>query len=607
MPPEPTPLATTETRALSKRTVQALAYTAPPLPDQSSDSESDGEGTDDESEESHGNIVAPGVVVPGDTTETPAGTKARRSRGKAATVRPRAPPKGQPASMERPESDRKHKRGQLTDNMYALFRQATVTDISTDLNYKKKCAELLQEVFAELQLPADQVKELVEFALDPDARSSGSKKRVENRQNTSAAAATPDASLAASQNSYRAGARAVVGVADPAVQEDLGPYVTAPMIEAWSKSLRGMSVQVDEIFKFYLQGKFTEGEWNVEVLIDFVYGLLREHVSTREPVNINDFYGKQRLARFQSDELSMSCDTFVFDLILGHLPAEIFLACATALGDMSLNYVVLQHLHETASAAPFSEQHAYEVAPAALMKSGRLTLRFIEYPNLTSAHRAFRFCSELFVTSRLGTLNDLSRMYPGVSGTNINGVYSDVYNDLRVRHAKKFGWMFRTFSVASTDAKDFGNKYTINGHCIPTPLWVNHNSGTFQYVQQMAPLFATYFGGGLTVLSNFKGVTNEQRELLFLSLFSSVDFYQDWRSILPDRDVVTMAKIVSMFAHPSCPPALFLIADASTCGSNPLNPYRELFNFGIRWQYIREKIPDDSEKNKVDVLLLERE
>jgi len=151
VPPEPTPLATTETRALSKRTVQALAYTAPPPSEQSSDSESDGEGSDDESKESQEKTVAPGVAVPEDSTENPAGTKARRSRGKAPTVPPRAPPKGQPPSMERTEGGRKHQRGQLTDNLYALFRQATVTDISKDLNFKKKCAGVLQAVFAELK------------------------------------------------------------------------------------------------------------------------------------------------------------------------------------------------------------------------------------------------------------------------------------------------------------------------------------------------------------------------------------------------------------------------------------------------------------------------
>jgi 5,10-methylene-tetrahydrofolate dehydrogenase/methenyl tetrahydrofolate cyclohydrolase len=119
--------------------------------------------------------------------------------------------------MERTEGGRKHQRGQLTDNLYALFRQATVTDISKDLNFKKQCAGVLQAVFAELKLPPDQILDLVDFSLDVDALSSGSKKRVENRQDTSAAAATPDASLAASQKSSRAGVEAVPAVADHAV------------------------------------------------------------------------------------------------------------------------------------------------------------------------------------------------------------------------------------------------------------------------------------------------------------------------------------------------------------------------------------------------------
>jgi hypothetical protein len=221
--------------------------------------------------------------------------------------------------------------------MYSLFSQANVRDISTDLKFKQECAELLKNVFAELKLPPNQIQDLVDFSLNVDSPSAGSNKQLQLRQSASADLSRA-ATLGASPNNSHGVADATPAVGAAGVHEYLGPYVTGAMIQGWSKSLLEMSDEVDEIFKFSLGTKYTEGNWNVTVLTDFVLSLLRTHVATGKPVDCYEWIETKDLARFNSNGVGV---TFMMDIMLYHLPAEIFLACAVALGDMSPNGVDL--------------------------------------------------------------------------------------------------------------------------------------------------------------------------------------------------------------------------------------------------------------------------
>jgi hypothetical protein len=495
-------------------------------------------------------------------------------------------------------------RGVLTDNMYSLFRQASERDISTDMRFRKECADIIKQVLAGLNVSTDQILELVEFSLDTDASGAGSNKRPLVRQSASAAPEQAATLHASTENSRTVAAAAAAvfpnAAAAAATEENLGAYVTFTMIEAWRTSLLKRSEEVGNIFKFVLHEKYTQGSWNVNVWIDFVLWVLRTHVETGKPVDCDDCMKTLGLARFQGAEQG---GPNILDVMLNHLPAEIFVACSVALGDMSLNGVVVKELYRIAMSASFAESHAFEVEPGALTNSGRLTLRLMEYPCLTQRTRAFRFYSDLFVFNKPGGFYDLCDIYPEVSDNTMKKVYFEVYGDARHRVVMEYGFMLYAFPVVDECTNDFGLK--IDEKLISVPTWVNHNTGMNEYACLLAPRFAGYYSKADTALADKEGVTSIQREQVFFSLFSSVDFLNDWRPIFPGKDVDYLSRVLAVFSHRAAPPALFLIAEGVHTGSNPINAFQELLNLAMHWQKLREKIPEHK-KRHVEVLLVNR-
>ena len=567
-----------KTAALSKATIKALA-TTPGTSQRAAEHSHDSSG----SEDGGGSAKAPTVKV----TNRPL-SKEWRSEGVSGeedgggshvlrrTTRTKEP---NPLSAATLPQRRKPsmggvdgKRGDLADELYSLMSQATEKDINKDSDFKNECSRILGEIFDELKVCREEAASLVAFSLrkgDEGSVRHGSRSR-EGERTLSAATSNARNSAETVQANYV-----------------FSPSVNDTILDNWGTSLQIKSSRVDEIFKV-LEPKLYEEEGGFsssKMIKTFVLDLLQEYEDVAEKgghVDLDAFMVKQGLESYmQCEETS---GRVLSDEILQSLPVEIFLACAEALDDVSNTFVMLKELFHISS-NPGSEEFALQVDIRALTCRGRLELRHIDYPQITQRTRTFRFLSELFCFTRENTSVKLSHLYPDATEDVISDVYAYVSGEIRLKTHRSIGWMFKRFVVPTWDSADFGPRFKQNSSTIRVPNWVTSAPGAREYIIDMAKLFSDDWKGSRE--HPLMHAEESARELVFLSIFCSQDFFQDWSTILQKHDAQTLQKV--FVGLQLLPTGVWAIAQGKHFGTIPINVCHEIFNVALYWPHIQTR------------------
>ena len=565
-----------KTAALSKATIKALA-TTPGTSQRAAEHSHDSSG----SEDGGGSAKAPTVNV-----RSRPSSKERRSEGVSGEedgggshVRPTRTKEHNPLSAATLPQRRKHstgevdgKRGDLADELYSLMSQATEKDINKDSDFKNECSRILGEIFDELKVDREEAASLVAFSLrkgDEGSVRHGSRSR-EGERTLSAATSNARNSAETVQANYV-----------------FSPSVNDTILDNWGTSLQIKSSRVDEIFKV-LEPKLYEEEGGFsssKMIKTFVLDLLQEYEDVAEKgghVDLDAFMVKQGLESYmQCEETS---GRVLSDEILQSLPVEIFLACAEALDDVSNTFVMLKELFHISS-NPGSEEFALQVDIRALTCRGRLELRHIDYPHITQRTRTFRFLSELFCFTRENTSVKLIHLCPDAIEELISDVYAYVSGEIRLKTHRSIGWMFKRFVVPTWDSADFGPRFKQNSSTIRVPNWVTSAPGAREYIIDMAKLFSDDWKGSRE--HPLMQAEESARELMFLSIFCSQDFFQDWSTILQKHDAQILQKV--FVGLQLLPTGVWAIAQGKHFGTIPINVCHEIFNVALYWPHIQTR------------------